>query len=129
MVCCRCRSAGLPLCLTFTRSPPMAGPLSVPITVSPPQQAVLERLLRQQTAPLALVRRIKIVLAAASGQRNESSAAQLGCSPTTVRLWRSRWTAAEAALAAGGGGEPEVRRALPPLLGLLAAPGAAATLP
>ena len=77
----------------------MSGPLPVPITVSPPQQAVLERLLRQQTAPQALVRRVKIVLAAASGQRNEPLAAQLGCSPTTVRLWRGRWAAAEAALA------------------------------
>ena len=78
----------------------MSGPLPVPITVSPPQRAVLERLLRQQTAPQALVRRVKIVLAAASGQRNEPIAAQLGCSPTTVRLWRRRWAAAASALAA-----------------------------
>ncbi len=77
----------------------MSGPFPVPITVSPPQQAVLERLLRQQTAPQALVRRIKIVLAAATGQRNEPIAAQLGCTPTTVRLWRGRWAAAEPTLA------------------------------
>ena len=78
----------------------MPGPLPVPLTVSSPQQVVLERLLRQQTAPQALVRRAKIVLAAATGQRNEPIAAQLGCSPTTVRLWRGRWAAAESALAA-----------------------------
>ena len=77
----------------------MSGPLPVPITVSPPQRAVLERLLRQQTAPQALVRRVKIVLAAASGQGNELIAAQLNCSPTTVRLWRGRWATAEPALA------------------------------
>ena len=71
----------------------MAGPLPVPITVSPPQRAVLERLLRQQSAPQALVRRVKIILAAAAGQRNELLAAQLGCSPTTVGLWRGRWAA------------------------------------
>src|SRR3712207_651543 len=77
----------------------MAAPCPGPITVSPPQRAVLERLLRQQTAPHALVRRVKIVLAAASGQRNELIAAQLNCSPTTVRLWRGRWATAEPALA------------------------------
>ena len=101
----------------------MSGPLSVPITVSPPQQAVLERLLRQQTAPQALVRRIKIVLAAASGQRNESSAAQLGCSPTTVRLWRSRWTAAEAALAAVELHEPDLRATIAAVLADAPRPG------
>ena len=77
----------------------MSGPLPLPISVSPPQRVLLERLLRQQTAPQALVRRVKSVLAAASGQRNEVIAAHLGCSPTTVRLWRGRWAAAEAALA------------------------------
>ena len=87
----------------------MPGPLPVPLTVSSPQQVVLERLLRQQTAPQALVRRIKIVLAAASGQRNEPIAAQLGCSPTTVRLWRGRWAAAESTLAAVELHEPELR--------------------
>jgi putative transposase len=61
---------------------------------------VLERLLRQQSCPQALVRRAKIILAAAAGQRNEPIAQLLGCSPTTVRLWRTRWAAAVAVLAA-----------------------------
>lgn len=78
----------------------MPGPCPQVITVSPAQLAVLERLLRQQSCPQALVRRAKIVLAAAAGQRNEPIAAQLGCSPTTVRLWRSRWAAALDVLAA-----------------------------
>jgi transposase len=78
----------------------MTGPLPQAITVPPSQQAVLERLLRQQSCPQALVRRAKIILAAAAGQRNEPIAHLLGCSPTTVRLWRGRWAAALALLAA-----------------------------
>jgi transposase len=77
----------------------MSGPAPQTIGVSPAQLAVLERLLRQQSCPQALVRRVKIILAAADGQRNEPIARHLECSPTTVRLWRSRWAAAEAILA------------------------------
>lgn len=102
----------------------MAGPLPVPITVSPPQRAVLERLLRQQTAPQALVRRVKIVLAAASGQRNAPIAAQLGCSPTTVRLWRGRWAAAEAALATVEPDEADLRTTIAAVLADAPRPGA-----
>jgi transposase len=78
----------------------MTGPAPQAITVPPPQLAVLERLLRQQSCPQALVRRTKIVLAAAQGQRNEPIARHLHCSPTTVRLWRRRWAAAHDLLAA-----------------------------
>ena len=78
----------------------MSGPAPHAIIVPEPQLAVLERLLRQQSCPQALVRRAKIVLAAAAGQRNEPLARHLGCSPTTVRLWRARWAAAQAVLAA-----------------------------
>ena len=102
----------------------MSGPLPVPITVSPSQLAVLERLLRQQTAPQALVRRSKIVLAAATGQRNEAIAAQLGCSPTTVRLWRGRWAAAESALAAVERTAPDLRATIAAVLADAPRPGA-----
>jgi transposase len=102
----------------------MSGPLPVPITVSPPQRAVLERLLRQQTAPQALVRRIKIVLAAATGQRNEPIAAQLGCSPTTVRLWRARWAAAAPVLAAVEQDAPDLRATIAAVLADTPRPGA-----
>src|SRR5258705_3149199 len=78
----------------------MAGPHPRAITVSPPQQAVLERLLRQHSCPQALALRVRIVLGAATGRRNEPLAAQLVCSPLTVRKWRARWAAAEARLAA-----------------------------
>jgi putative transposase len=43
--------------------------------------------------------RIRIVLGAASGQRNGPLATALGCSRPTVRIWRARWAAAEAQLA------------------------------
>ena len=105
----------------------MSGPLPVPITVSPPQLAVLERLLRQQTAPQALVRRSKIVLAAATGQRNEVIAAQLGCSPTTVRLWRGRWAAAESALAAVERTAPDLHATIAAVLADAPRPGAPTT--
>jgi putative transposase len=78
----------------------MAGPQPLAITVTPPQQAVLEGLLRQHSCPQALALRACIVLAAATGQRNDPLAQQLGCTPKTVRKWRARWAAAEAQLAA-----------------------------
>jgi len=78
----------------------MAGPQPVAISVSAPQRLVLERLLRHHTCPQALALRVRIVLAAATGIRNEPLAASLTCSPTTVRKWRARWAAAESRLAA-----------------------------
>src|SRR6266545_4491529 len=69
----------------------MAGPQPIAISVSAPQQAVLERLLRQHSCPQALALRVRIVLGAASGIRNEPLATRLSCSPTTVRKWRARW--------------------------------------
>lgn len=78
----------------------MAGPQPIAITVSIPQQLVLERLLRQHSCPQALALRVRIVLAAATGVGNEPLAIDLACSPTTVRKWRARWAAAESQLAA-----------------------------
>jgi putative transposase len=84
----------------------MAGPQPRAITVSAPQQAVLERLLRQHSCPQALALRVRIVLGAATGIQNEPLAAQLSCSPLTVRKWRGRWAAAEACLAAAEAADP-----------------------
>ena len=78
----------------------MTGPQPVAISISAAQQAVLERLLRQHTCPQALALRVRIVLGAASGIRNEPLATRLTCSPTTVRKWRARWAEAESRLAA-----------------------------
>ena len=78
----------------------MAGPQPLTVTLSPPQQAVLQALLRQHSCPQAVALRIRIVLGSATGQRNEPLARHLGCTPKTVRKWRARWVAAQAPLAA-----------------------------
>jgi putative transposase len=92
--------------------------------VTPAQQTVLERLLRQHTCPQALLRRGKIVLEAAAGQRNEQIARQLNCSPTTVRLWRSRWAEAQAQLLAVEADQRELHSAIVSVLADEERPGA-----
>ena len=67
----------------------MAGPLPVAITVSPPQQTVLDALLRQHSTPQTLALRVRIVLAAATGMRNLPLACELACSLKTVIKWRA----------------------------------------
>ncbi len=78
----------------------MAGPQPQAVTVSPPQQALLDALVRQTSCPQALALRVRIVLGAASGHRNDALAQALACSLPTVRKWRRRWADAEAQLAA-----------------------------
>src|SRR5215210_2353830 len=78
----------------------MAGPQPLTLSLSPPQHTVLEALLRQHSCPQALALRIRIVLGAATGQRNEPLARHLHCTPSTIRKWRARWAAAAAPLAA-----------------------------
>ena len=78
----------------------MAGPLPLAISLSPPQQAVLEALLRQHSTPQSLALRVRIVLAAATGMRNVHLAHHLDCSLKTVIKWRARWAEAESQLAA-----------------------------
>lgn len=77
----------------------MPGPQPQAVTLSEPQQTVLEALLRQSSCPQALALRARIILAAAAGQRNQPLADTLGCTVPTVRKWRRRWASAEAQLA------------------------------
>ena len=77
----------------------MSGPQPRAITLSAPQQTLLEALVRQSSCPQALALRARIVLGAAAGQRNEHLAQALSCSLPTVRKWRGRWAAATAQLA------------------------------
>ena len=102
----------------------MPGPSPIAITVSPPQQAVLERLLRQHTCPQALSRRVQLILAAATGARNQAIARQLACSPTTVRLWRGRWAAAESQLAAAEADSQDLPAVIATVLADAPRPGA-----
>jgi putative transposase len=78
----------------------MAGPQPQAITLSSPQQALLEALLRQSSCPQALALRAQIVLGAAASERNQALALSLSCTLPTVRKWRRRWAEAEAQLAA-----------------------------
>jgi len=94
----------------------MAGPHPISILLSPPQQAVLEELLRQHSCPQALAFRARIVLAAALGHRNDPIARQFGCSPSTVRKWRARWAAAQAPLAAAEADPAELRTVIATVL-------------
>ncbi len=102
----------------------MAGPLPLPITVSPPQQGVLEGLLRQHSTPQTLALRVRIVLAAATGRRNVPLAHDLGCTPKTVIKWRARWAAAEARLAAVEGDAADLKRMIARVLADAPRPGA-----
>src|ERR671933_2785973 len=102
----------------------MAGPLPLGVTVTPPQQAVLEGLLRQHSCPQMLALRARIVLAAATGQRNVPLAHDLGCTPKTVTKWRARWAAAEAQLAALDGDAAALKRLMARVLADAPRPGA-----
>jgi putative transposase len=102
----------------------MPGPPPRSISVTPPQQRLLEGLLRQHSCPQALAFRARIVLAAATGQRNEPLAQQLGCTPKTVRKWRARWAAAEAQLAAAEGDARDLQSLVAAVLADAPRPGA-----
>jgi transposase len=105
----------------------MPGPQPLSIMLSPPQQVLLERLLRQHSSPQALVRRIQIVLAAASGLPNEQIALHLATSPKTVRRWRARWAAAQPDLALADTDERGLRTLIAETLADAPRPGAPAT--
>jgi transposase len=94
------------------------------MSVTPPQQALLEGLLRQHSCPQALAFRARIVLAAATGHPNERLAQQLGCTPKTVRKWRARWAAAQAQLAATEGDVRDLQTTIAAVLADAPRPGA-----
>src|SRR5215211_574889 len=103
------------------------GPAPAPLTVSPAQQAVLTALLRRSSCPQALALRARIILGAVAGQRNEPLARRVGCTPKTIRQWRSRWVAAAARLAASDGDRPALARAVAAALAAAPRAGAPAT--
>ncbi len=90
----------------------MPGPQPLTITVTPAQQTVLDGLLRRHSCPQALALRARIVLAAATGQRNEPLARHLGC------------TAAEAHLTVVEGDASALQTAIATLLADAPRPGA-----
>jgi len=69
----------------------MSGPRALALQLSPVQQALLQQLVRRQTADQRLVRRASLLLALAAESRVEVVARQLGLTRRTVRHWRDRW--------------------------------------
>ena len=69
----------------------MAYPQASRITLTPRQQLILEQIVRRPTSSQGLVKRVRLILAAAKGTNNTQLSATLQLSRTTVRLWRERW--------------------------------------
>src|SRR4051812_27787549 len=70
----------------------MPGPRPLPIALTHRQRETLEHLTRRTSSAQGLVRRARIVLAAAAeGHNNEHIARMLGINRETARLWRRAW--------------------------------------
>ena len=78
----------------------MRGPKPPPIILTPTQRETLQRLERRQRSSQQLVRRVRIVLEAASGASNTRIARLLGIDRGQVRTWRKRWLECAARLIA-----------------------------
>jgi putative transposase len=66
-------------------------PRAKPIVVTPREQRILKRIVRQQNNPQWLVTRAKIILRAAASQSNSQIASELEITRNTVSSWRDRW--------------------------------------
>ncbi len=69
----------------------MRGPKAPPITLTRTQRETLHQIQRRQRSPQQLVRRVRIVLEAASGASNTRIAELLDINRAQVRTWRTRW--------------------------------------
>ena len=61
------------------------------IELTPAERAQLETWARGRRTEARLVQRAKIVLLASTGKMNKEIAAELGCMPASVCLWRGRF--------------------------------------
>jgi putative transposase len=104
-------------------------PYAIPLNVSAQQQDLLFRLVRRATCPQRLVRRGKIILAAAAEASNTKITQDLHVDHETVRLWRERWQAAESRLQAieAAGNPKRLSQAIEVLLTDEQRPGAPGT--
>ncbi|NES84945.1 MAG: helix-turn-helix domain-containing protein [Moorea sp. SIO2B7] len=64
---------------------------AVPIKLSNRQETLLKQIVRGTTNPDRLLRRAKLIRAAASAQSNNSISRRLELDREQVRLWRERW--------------------------------------
>jgi putative transposase len=69
----------------------MPGPKAKEVNLTARQRDVLNEIIRRHSSPQQLVRRAKIVLAAADRRNNRYNADLLEATPTTVRFWIERW--------------------------------------
>jgi putative transposase len=90
----------------------MPGPRPRPIVLTDRQRETLEHLMRRTSSTQGLVRRARIVLAAAEGHNNEHIARRLGINRETARLWRRVWSDAQELLAAAEKEEETSQKAL-----------------
>lgn len=65
------------------------------IALSKQQEDILTQIVRRHNSPQAIVKRARIVLAAAQGSSNQKIADQLGVHRGTVHTWRRRWYEAQ----------------------------------
>lgn len=70
------------------------------LVLSARQRTALEQLARASTAPVGVVQRARLVLAMGEGGNNTQVAARYQVQVATPRMWRGRWLAAAARLAA-----------------------------
>jgi putative transposase len=85
----------------------MPGPRPRPIVLTDRQRETLKHLTLRTSSTQGLVRRARIVLAAAEGHNNEQIARRLGINRETARLWRRVWSDAQELLAAAEKEEEE----------------------
>jgi|SRR5580765_7779067 len=77
----------------------MSGPRPPAVALPLRQRQILESLVRRATSAQRLVRRARIILAAADGLNNAAIGRAVGLKSDTVRTWRDRWLAAGPRLA------------------------------
>jgi putative transposase len=85
----------------------MRGPKPPTIDLTVRQRAVLEQLDRQRSAPHHRVTRARLILRAAAGHNNAQIGVALHLDRGRVRVWRARWRAATAPLAAAEAADPD----------------------
>jgi putative transposase len=85
----------------------MPGPQPQPIVLTGSQREVLAHLTRRTSSTQGLVRRARIILAAAEGLNNEQIAQRLGINRQTARLWRGNWLASAERLVSAEGARQE----------------------
>jgi putative transposase len=66
-------------------------PKALPINLSSRQEKLLQQIVRETMNPYRLVRRAKLILAAASQESNSSISRRLELDREQVRWWRRRW--------------------------------------